>query len=190
VLPSAKAAAIAALKAYQSVSRNQDGFVRIEAFEQSGRPGHFLYIESWKDQDAFDKRSTASQKQLTEAFQPIRLSNIDQRPYKNLTLATPGRTSRDTVYVITHIDASPGPQLPAMMQKLADDSRKDDGNLRFDILLHTMRANHLTIIEGWRDRKALDAHAAAAHTKDYREQFGPIAGSPLDERIFEAVPLQ
>jgi quinol monooxygenase YgiN len=189
VLPSAKAAAMTALRAYQTANRKQDGFVRVELYEQAGRAGHWIYIESWRDQDSFDKRSAAIQKQLVEALQPIRISNIDQRPYKNLTLAASGKTSRDAVYVITHIDASPGPNLPEMMQKLADDSRKDEGNLRFDILLHTMRANHLTIIEAWRDRKALDSHAAAAHTKAYREQFGPIAGSPLDERVFEQIPL-
>jgi quinol monooxygenase YgiN len=187
VAPSGKTAAVAALKAYQSANRTQDGFVRIEAFEQTGRPGHLVYIESWRDQEAFDKRST--QKQLVDALQPIRFSNIDQRPYKNLSLAAPGRTARDTVYVITHVDATPSPQLPTMLQKFAEDSRRDDGNLRFDVILHTMRANHLTVIEAWRNRKALDDHAAAAHTKEFREAFGPMAGSPLDERVFEALEL-
>ena len=187
VNPSAKAAAVTALKGYHAASRMQEGFVRFEAFEQVGRPGHFVFIETWRDQAAFDGRSAAIQKQLTDALQPLRLSDIDRRPYKTTTVAPIGKTTRDTVYVINHVDASPQPQLPMLLQRLADDSRRDDGNLRFDIIQHTQRANHYTVIEAWRDRKAADAHAIAPHTKQYREEFAPMAGSPVDERLFERV---
>ena len=184
-----RASAVSAFKGYLTGVRMQDGFVRFEAFEQAGRPGHYVFMETWRDQGAFDKRASAVQMQLTEALKPIRVSDVDRRPYKTMTVAPIARTKRDTVYVITHVDASPTPQLPMMLQRLAEDSRRDDGNLRFDIVQHTMRANHFTIIEAWRDRKALDAHAAAAHTKQYRDDFGPMAGSPLDERVFERLEL-
>ena len=52
---------------------------------------------------------------------------------------------------------------------------------------HTMRANHFTVIEEWQNAKAVDAHAAAAHTKEYRNGLAPIAGSPLDERFYKSV---
>jgi len=48
-----------------------------------------------------------------------------------------------------------------------------------------MRANHFTVIEGWQNDRALDAHAAAAHTRQYREALGPLTGSPLDERTYK-----
>jgi quinol monooxygenase YgiN len=182
-------AAVAAFKAYQAGIRMQDGFVRFDAFEQVGRPGHYVFIESWQDQGMFDKRSPAVQMQLTEALRPIRISDVDRRPYKTMNVGPIARTSRDTMYVITHVDASPATQLPALLQRLSDNSRRDDGNLRFDILQHTMRANHFTIIEAWRDRKAVDAHAVAAPTRQFREDFGPLAGSPLDERLFERIEL-
>ena len=34
---------------------------------------------------------------------------------------------------------------------------------------------------------ALDAHVAAAHTKQYRDTVQPGTGSPLDERVFKAI---
>ena len=185
----ARGAAVAALKGYQLAARMQDGFVRFEAFEQVGRQGHFIFVETWRDQAAFDKRAASVQTQLTDALKPIRVSDVDRRPYKTMNVAPIARTTGDTMFVITHVDASPTPQLPALLQRLAEDSRRDDGNLRFDILQHTMRANHFTVIEAWRDRKAVDAHAAAPHTKQYREDFGPMAGSPLDERLFEKIQL-
>jgi quinol monooxygenase YgiN len=183
----ARASASAALRDYQKGCMTQPGFLRLEAFEQSGRPGHFVFIESWQDQTAFDKRSTDVQKKLVDSLQPIRISDVDRRPYKTFDVASAARPDRNTVYVITHIDASPQPQLPMMIQRLAEDSRRDEGNLRFDVLQHTQRANHYTVIEAWRDQKAADAHAAAAHTKQYREEFAPMAGSPLDERVFERI---
>ncbi len=52
---------------------------------------------------------------------------------------------------------------------------------------YSVRPNHSTVIEQWRDQKALDAHAAAAHTRQYRDEIQPLTGSPLDERVFTAV---
>jgi quinol monooxygenase YgiN len=183
-----RTAAIAAMKEYMAASRKESGFLRYELFEQSERPGHFVAIETWREQKAFDARSPALQKQLTAALQPIRTSDLDQRPYKTLTAAPSNApTNSQTVFVISHVDVSPSPQVAALVQRLAEDSRKDEGNIRFDVLLHTMRSNHFTVIEAWRNRKALDAHAASPHTKQYRDELGPFLGSPLDERVFVSV---
>ena len=76
---------------------------------------------------------------------------------------------------------------PGLLTRLAEASRKGQGCLRFDVLQHTMRANHFTVIEIWENQKALDAHAAARHTKQYRDGLQPISGSPLDERLYKRV---
>lgn len=173
----ARAAAVSALRAYHAASRGQDGFIRFEAFEQEGRPGHYAFVETWRDQMAFDARDQAAAKQLADALKPIRISDIDRRPYKTMTVAPAVTSTGNPVFVITHVDASPTPQLPALLQRLAEESRRDPGNLRFDIMQHTMRANHFTIVEAWRDQRALDAHAASAHMRQYRDAYGPMAGS-------------
>lgn len=185
--PATKAAR-AALEQYRDASRKQDGLVRIEFFEQIGRPGHFAVIETWRDQKAFDARDVAAQKQLLGALQPIRVSDYDQRPYKTLTVA-PGAasTGRQAVYVVAHVDVSQSPLVPPMLRRLAEASRQEAGNLRFDVLQHTMRANHFTVIEGWRSQQALDSHVAAAHTRQYRDEVQPMTGSPLDERVYTSV---
>lgn len=188
VMPSAKAATLAAFREYRAASRSQDGYVRFELFERVGRPGHLCLIETWRDQKAFEARDTAVQTRLMTALQPVRLSDYDQRPYKTLSVAVPTAASgRETIYVITHVDVSPGPQVPLLLQRLAQSSRQEAGNGRFDVLQHNMRANHFTVIESWRNQTALEAHAAAAHTRQYRDELGPALGSPLDERIYEAI---
>ena len=39
------------------------------------------------------------------------------------------------------------------------------------------------MIETWQNNKTFDAHVAAAHTKQYRDELLPMTGSPLDERV-------
>jgi quinol monooxygenase YgiN len=177
-----------ALKQYREASRPQDGFVRIEFFEQVGRPGHFAVVETWRDQKAFDARDPAARKRLDDALQPIRVSGYDQRPYKTLIVAPPaGKIDARTVFVVSHVDVTPDPRVAAMLRQLAEASRKDEGNLRFDVMQHMMRANHFTVVEMWQNERALDAHMAAPHTKQYRDELQPLTGSPLDERVYKAI---
>jgi quinol monooxygenase YgiN len=188
VTTSSRPAAIVALKQYRDASRREEGYARFELFEQVGRPGHFSIVETWRDQKAFDARGAAAQKQLLDALKPTRLSDYDQRPYKTLTVgpAQPVANSR-AIVVVTHVDVTPDQKVPPLLKRLAEMSRQDDGNLRFDVLQSTMRANHFTVIETWQNEKALDAHAAAAHTRAYRDELQPMTGSPLDERVYKAV---
>jgi quinol monooxygenase YgiN len=189
VLPSSRTATLADLKQYRETSRKDPGYVRMEFFEQAGRPAHFVIIETWSDQKAADAHGAAAHtKQLWSKLQPVRLSDYDQRPYKTLTVAPARGASTNAIYVITHVDVGgPAGAAPDLLNRLAEASRKEDGNVRFDVLLHTMRANHFTVIEAWKDQKALDAHAAAQHTRQYRDGLQPLLGSPLDERLFKLV---
>ena len=180
--------AIALLKQYRDTSTKQDGAVSIELFEQIGRPGHFAVFEVWRDQKAFDARDASLQKQLRDALQPIRVSDYDQRPYKTISVDDRrGRLQGSAVAVIAHVDVAPNPQVAVMLKDLAEASRKEAGNVRFDVVQHTMRANHFTVVEVWRDTKALDAHVASPHARQYRDTLQPMTGSPLDERLYRAI---
>jgi len=192
VMPASKTAAVTAFKQYQDASRKEEGFVRSELFEQAGRPGHFCIIQAWMSAPALDKHlAGAAVKDWRSKLDPIRLSDYDQRPYKGLALGSaPGSpVNAAATYVITHVDiGGQGTNAAELLRHLFDESRKEPGNLIFGVMQHAMRANHFTVVEGWQDQKALDAHAAAPHTRQYRDSLGPIAGSPLDERIYQRVP--
>jgi quinol monooxygenase YgiN len=191
VMPATRAAMVAALKQYRGTSREEGGYVRFELLEQIGRPGHFAVVEVWKTQQAFDAHSmTGHAKQFLDALRPIRVSDYDQRPYKALTVASARAAgSGQAVHVVSHVDTVGGVQAeaPALLKRLAEASRTEPGCLEFDVLQHTMRANHFTVIEIWQSQTALDAHAAAQHTRQYRDGLRPISGSPLDERVYKAV---
>jgi quinol monooxygenase YgiN len=188
---SSRAAAAGALKQYRDASRKMDGYTSIDLFEQIGRPGHFAVVETWRDQQAFDGRDAAIAQQLLASLKPLRVSGYDQRPYKTLSVARAGAAgtagSNDAITVVAHVDVTPSPVVPPMLRRLAEASRQEAGNLRFDVVQHMMRANHFTVVETWRDQRALDAHVAAAHTRQYRDELQPLTGSPLDERVYGSV---
>jgi len=191
VMPSARGSMVTTLKQYRDASRKDDGYVGMNLLEQVGWPGHFAVIETWRDQKAFDGHAMAAHvKQFQDRVQPIRVSGYDQRPYKTLSAASAATGNAQAVHVVAHVDiAGQGAQVdaPGMLRKLAEASRKEPGNVRFDVLQHVMRANHFTVVETWQSQSALDAHAAAAHTKQYRDVLQPVSGSPLDERLYKAV---
>jgi quinol monooxygenase YgiN len=182
--------AINAIKQYRDASRKDDGFQRIEFFEQAGRPAHFCIIETWADNKAIDAHAaSASVRDFRAKIDSMRLSDYDQRPYKTLSMGTAHNdgSSRNT-FVITHVDiGGQGTNAADLLRKLAETSRKEEGNFRFDVLQHAMRANHFTVIEGWQTAKTAEKHASATHTKEYRNLLAPIAGGPLDERLYKVV---
>jgi len=178
-----------ALARYAAALEQQRGCLAVALFAQTDRPGHFAVLETWLDQAAFDARDAAAKRQLMEALQPIRVSDYDERPYKPLTLAPAKGAGADArnASVVAHVDVAPNTQAPTLLQQLAEASRQDPGNLRFDVLQHAMRGNHFTVIEGWQDQDALDAHVATAHARAYRDALQPLTGSPLDERVYTAI---
>ena len=111
---------------------------------------------------------------------------------KTLSVGSARDGSGQSVHVVAHVDIGAGAgaapfDAPALLRRLAEASRAEQGCLRFDVLQHAMRANHFTVVEVWQDQKALDAHRAAAHTKEYRDLLQPVSGSPLDERWYKGV---
>ncbi len=187
VKPSSRTQAIALLKGYREGTHRDDSNIRLELFEQADRAGHFVVIETWRTAAAFDRKE-GSRKQLADQMEPMRTSGWDTRPYKTLSVASgPAEATSKSVYVISHVDVAPDPKVAGMLTALATASRLEEGNIRFDVLLHTMRSNHFEVIETWRNEKALESHANAAHTKKYRDDLQAALGSPLDERVYRAI---
>jgi quinol monooxygenase YgiN len=51
------------------------GYLRVEVLQQGGRPDHFVVLEAWRDQQAFDThRMAANTVALLDRLQPLRVS--------------------------------------------------------------------------------------------------------------------
>ena len=90
------------------------------------------------------------------------------------------------LYVVTYVDVFPNfaAETAKQMQQFADNSRKDAGCVRFEVMRDVERTNHFTIVEVWQNRQAYEAHLGLAHTKTFREKIQPGLGSPFDERLY------
>jgi quinol monooxygenase YgiN len=191
VMPPSTSEAAALLRQYREASRTDDGNMRLEVLQQSGRPDHFALVETWQDQPAFEAHGmTAHTTQLRTKLQPLRVSPPDERVHKGLAVgAMLAAPAAGATYVVTHADAIPPAKddALALLRQLAEESRKDDGNVHFEVLQQSSRQNHCTIVEVWKDPQALEAHTMAAHTRQFRDKFQPMSGSLYDERLYKTI---
>jgi quinol monooxygenase YgiN len=192
VQPGAKGEATTLLKGLRDAARRDEGNARAEVLERTSRPGHFVMLTTWKDQKALDAHmAAAATKEARDKLNGLRNSPADDRIHNSLAVATSeaGRRAAGGFYVVTHVDVPPPRKddCVTMLKKLADDSRKDQGNVAFDVVQQTSRPNHFTVMEAWKDRKAYDAHVMTAHVRAFRDQLTPMSGALYDERLYRAV---
>jgi quinol monooxygenase YgiN len=185
----AKAAAI--LRKLSAASRKEDGSLGFVALREHARPGRFAIVEGWKDKAALDKHAAAA-KPAFDQLQPLEAAPPDVRTCNELAMGPAGGRDpmvKGTFYVVTHVDVPPPSKEEAigLVKQLAEDSRKDDGNLRFDVVQQSSRPNHMEMVEAWRDRTARDAHVMAEHTRAIRTKLTPLHGALFDERLYEPV---
>jgi len=191
VAPASEAQALTLLKGYRDASRREDGNVRAEILQQSGRRGVFVVVEEWRDDGAWKAhRGAAHVTQFHDTLTPIRTSAYDERVHTTFAVGAASSAPGDAVYVVTHVDVVPNglPKAREFLHGQVEQTRKDNGNVRFNVL-QGARMNHFTVLEAWRDERAREAHVAATHTRAYREGLRETAvdGAPYDERLYRLV---
>jgi quinol monooxygenase YgiN len=90
----------------------------------------------------------------------------------------------NTAYVVTYFETVPAytGQVRNLLRDLAKASRKEPGHIRMELLQRTGQPDQFVILEAWQDKEAHAAHAAAAHTKQFRDKLQPLLRGPYDER--------
>jgi quinol monooxygenase YgiN len=190
VMPDAKGQVPAMLKQLAEASRKEAGVMRFEVLQRTAPSSQFVIIDTWKDQQALDAHlASAHAKQFMDQIKPLLISPIDSRDCTALDMspAPEGRIRRGRRYVVTHVDVGPPNKDKAIeaMKVLAAASRKDNGNVRYDVLSQNVRnMNHFEVIEVWRTQRDDDAHEIAAHTKDFRTTLTPLSGALYDQRWY------
>ena len=192
VVPASEAQAVTLLKAYRDVTRRDEGNRGAEIWQQNGPRGHFLVVEEWQDEASRKKhRESAHVTQFHEKLTPLRVSAYDERTHTVFAVGAAAASSAGAVLVATHVDVVPAglPKARELLQAQPAASRTGAGNLRFDVL-QGARQNHFTVLEGWRDERAREAHVTTTHSRTYREGLRETAidGAPYDERLYRLVP--
>ena len=192
VMPPSQDRARALARELGAKSRKDDGILRFQLLQRIGQPNHFAILEAWKDKDAQAAHAAAAHtKDFREKLTPLLRSPYDERPHTGLAVGAPqaGKAEASAIYAVTHVDIVPTEKDKGIgfVKVLSDLSRSHDGNIRFDALQQTSRPNHMTVVEAWKDQKAVDAHGAAEGTKQFREKLTPLSGSLYDERLYKLI---
>jgi quinol monooxygenase YgiN len=191
VMPTARANAVTLVRQFRDATRKEAGNLRAEALQRIGQLNQFVLLEAWKDQAAAETHAKAdATAQFRDKIKAIHNAPLDERVHFVLSVGPiEAKGGGAAIAVVTHVDVIP-PQREngtAITKQLAEDSRKDDGNLRFEAVVQTNRQNHFTVIELWRDRKAADAHSMAPATRAFREKLAPGSGALYDERFYKVL---
>jgi quinol monooxygenase YgiN len=180
------------LRQFAAATRKADGNAGFVALQEIARPGRFAMVGVWRDKPALDAHAAAVSG-LRDKLQPLFTSPLDIRTNSGLAVAGPAIGAEpgagNAVYVLTHVDVFPAgkDQTIELLKQLAEASRKEGGNLRFDVLQQEGRANHLPLVEAWHDAGAQRAHAMAEHTRAFRAKLVPLQGALYDERLYTAI---
>jgi quinol monooxygenase YgiN len=179
---------VALIRQYREASRIEPGNSGVDVVREIGRPNRFVIIEVWKDQSSFDAHERAGHtSQFRSKLKAIHNSPFDQRVHRGFAIdPRPPAAGRDIVSAVTHVDVPPQRtnETELLLKSLAEESRKDEGNVRYEVFQQAAARNHFTIFAVWKDRKALDSHETRAHTRQFREALGPMLGAPYDERLY------
>jgi quinol monooxygenase YgiN len=188
--PPSTAQGVALVRQYGEASRKDAGAVRVEVLQRIDRPNQFTVLAAWTEPKAFEAHQAApAAREFHAKLQPLLASPNDLRLHHGLAVGTSTAPSpAGAIYVVTHVDVIPPRKDDAVaaLKQLAEDSRKDPGHVRFDVVQQTNRPNHFTVVEVWTDRKAFDAHGLASPTRRFRDQLAPMSGSLYDERLYLA----
>src|SRR5262245_16527648 len=191
VMPTATAAAATLLRAYREAVRREDRNQRAEIVQRIGQPNQFVVLLAWKDQKAFDANAArASAQDMRDKIAAIRNAPTDERVHVSLaTGSLDARVPKEAVYVVTHVDVIPPRKDDGVvaLRRLAEDSSKEEGNLRFEVVQQVSRPNHFTVVEIWSSARQMEAHSTAASTRRFRDALAPITGALYDERTYRAL---
>jgi quinol monooxygenase YgiN len=192
VMPTSKADAVSLLRRYREATRKEGGNLRCEVAQRIDQQSYqFVVLEIWKDQKAFEAHGKGTNLMETrEKIAAIRNAPTDERVHTGLSIGPIDVSStRDVIYVATHVDVIPPRKDDgvAALKRLGDESRRRDGNLRFEVVQQTNRLNHFTVVEMWKNAKAVEAYSMAATTREFRDKLATMTGALYDERMYKAI---
>ena len=89
-----------------------------------------------------------------------------------------------SLYVVSYVEVAPAVQgrAEAVMRTYREATRRDEGNVKVDVLQRPARRGHFVVLEEWRDEAARKNHRAAPHVARLQDELGPLRVSGYDER--------
>lgn len=191
VRPAAQREAIALIQTYRSAAQAAGGNTGFHTLQEIARPNRFVLLEGWSDDQFLRQHESAETAgNFRNSLRALNLSPYDRRIHQEFSVDGAKELAAGSFAAVTHVDVPPPrrEETETLLRKLADDSRNDDGIVRYDIFQQNApRTNHFTVVAVWRDEKDFASHQQLEHTREFRESLGPMLGAPYDERLFRVL---
>jgi quinol monooxygenase YgiN len=191
VQPQLSGQGVTLIEQYRNATQKETGNVSVEVVPEISRSNRFVILEVWKDQASFETHERANHTtDFRSRLRAIHGSPYDQRVHQGLTIDSRRvAIPRNSVSVVAHVDVPPPrrEEAEALLKTVAEESRKDEGNMRYDVFQETSRTNHFTVFATWRDAKAFESHEMKPHVRRFREALGPMLGAPYDDRLYKVI---
>jgi len=103
---------------------------------------------------------------------------------------TPGSPPADgQIHAVTYVEVMPTSTATALalLKRYREMSRREDGNLRSEVVQRIGEPHEFVILSIWRDRAAFEAHGKSASATEAREKIAAIRKAPTDERVHTAL---
>jgi quinol monooxygenase YgiN len=101
------------------------------------------------------------------------------------------QADNQSAFGVTYIEVTPSAEAQAatLLRRVAATSRKEAGNLRYDVLQDVERPNQFAILETWNDVKAYETHGGGASMKQFRAELTPFRTGHYDERLDNGIDV-
>ena len=76
-------------------------------------------------------------------------------------------------------------QLIAQLRRMQDDSRREEGCLRYGFFSAVEDEDSFIAVEEWEDREALDRHFAQPHLQEFARQLGELVSERPEVAIHD-----
>lgn len=184
VKPSMTEQAMALLKGHAEQSRAQDGNLRFQLLQRTGRPNHFAVLDAWQSRSHQEKHAAAT-KAFRKELDAMLYSPYDERR-SFPALATSASGVDGDVYVLTHVDFAPTnlDKGLVIIEALVNASRQEVGAKEVGLIVQDGRRNHMTLVEVWSSAAAHEAHIVSATTMRARNEMQALIGALYDERLY------
>lgn len=164
-----------------AASRKDAGNIDYDIYQSQTDKTQLMIFETWKDQASLDVHSNAAH--FMRIVPQIANAAVGEMSIQSFTANSEGNEIR--INCLLKVAAENVTRALGLAQELVEASRKDGGNIDYDLYQSQTDPTQLIIFETWKDQPSLDTHSAAEHFTRLVPQLQEMAIGEMAIQIFK-----
>lgn len=164
-----------------AASQKDAGNIEYDIYQSQTDKTQLMIFETWKDQASLDVHSAAAH--FTRIVPQIANAAVGEMAIQSFTAASEGEQIR--INCMLKVTPENVTKALGLAQELVEASRKDGGNIDYDIYQSQTTPTNLMIFETWKDQPSLDVHSSTEHFTRIVPQLQEMAVGEMAIQIFK-----